>query len=152
MRTWLFAWNPTKYRWDEDKFGYNEMRSEISQIGCAYDHWSCGNNRSIEKGDRIFLICLGTKDRGIVASGYAQSGVFEGTHWDESKIAAGIKARRVYVRFDKILNIDAGEKLPYEILKEIDGNYKWSTQISGVSFPHETAAILEKYWKSYGTC
>ncbi len=149
MKTWLFVWNPQYYVWNDRLYGYNELRSDLLQTGHAYDKWSCGVNKSISKGDRIFLIRLGIKARGIVASGYAESCVFEGQHWDEEKAVAGKKARRIYICFDKILNIDAGEILPYETLQQIDQHYHWSSQASGVSIPEDTAERLEKYWRAY---
>lgn len=151
MKTWLFIWNPKNYKWDDPLFGYNELRNDISHIGYAFDKWSCGMNKSIVKGDRIFLIRLGTKNRGIVASGYAETGVFEGTHWDIKKAAAEIPARRIYIRFDKILNIDAGEYLPYEKLQYLDHHFHWTPQGSGVTIPNDTAERLEIHWKTYRT-
>lgn len=149
MKTWLFIWNPNNYKWDDKTYGYNELRNDISQLGYAYGKWSSGINKSIRKGDRVFLIRLGTKDRGIVASGYAETMVFEGTHWDEKRAETGKKARRIYIRFDKILNIDAGEYLPYEKLQYIDHHYHWSPQGSGVSIPDDTVSRLEIHWKTY---
>ncbi len=147
MKTWLFTWNPNNWQWDTTVDGYNELRKEISQIGFTIAKWSCGINKSIEMGDRIFLIRLGTKDRGIVASGYAETKVFKGTHWNKDKAAEGLETRRIYIRFDRILNIDAGEYLPYEKLIEIDKEYHWSPQASGVNIPIKTAEKLEKAWK-----
>lgn len=72
--------------------------------------------------------------------------MFEGTHWNFGKAEAGIAARRVYIRFDKILDIDAGECLPYETLLKIDPKYHWSPQASGVSIPVDTARFLDEYW------
>lgn len=149
MKTWLFIWNPKNYAWDSPLNGYNELRQEISQVGAAYSKWSCGVNKSICKGDRIFLIQLGTKNRGIVASGYAETSVFEAKHWDETKAADGKTARSVYIRFDKILDIDNGERLAYDQLKYISHSYHWSPQASGVSIPEDTAARVELHWKTH---
>ena len=146
MKTWLFTWNPNNWTWDDGFYGYNELRSDISQVGCAMTKWSCGVNKSICPGDRIFLIRLGTASRGIVASGYAETPVFEGTHWDAEKARQGKTCRRIYIRFDKILNVDAGECLPYEQLRAIDPAYHWSPQASGVLIPTETANNLEYLW------
>lgn len=149
MKTWLFIWNPKNWEWTDLNDGYNELRNDIKQIGYGFLKWSCGINKSICKGDRIFIIRLGTANRGIVASGYAESNVFEGTHWNVEKQAAGKRARRVYIRVDKILDIDAGECLPYEKLQYIDRHYHWSPQASGVSIPDETANRIELHWKTY---
>ena len=124
MKSWLFVWNPKHFKWDDQIYGYNELRNDISRIGYAYGKWSCGVNKSICKGDRVFLIRLGTKTRGIVASGFAETGVFEGTHWNNKEAELEKKARRIYLRFDKILDIDAGEYLPYEKLQSLDHHYR----------------------------
>ena len=148
MKTWLFVWNPNNWKWDGTVDGYNELRMEIAQVGCTYAKWSCGITKSIQKGDRIFLIRLGAASRGIVASGYAQTGVFEGTHWDSEKAAMVKKARRIYICYDKILDIDRGEVLPYETLVGLNPSYHWSPQSSGVSVPEETAERIEAIWKT----
>lgn len=80
MKTWLFTWNRDRWPWDDKLSGYKELISNIHQIGHAYTVWTCGVNKSIQPGDRIFLIKLGSKPKGIVASGTAISPVFEGTH------------------------------------------------------------------------
>ena len=82
MKTWLFTWNRDRWPWDDKLYGYKELISNIQQIGHAYAVWTCGVNKSIQPGDRIFLIKLGSKPKGIVASGTAISPVFEGNHWD----------------------------------------------------------------------
>ena len=146
-KTWLLTWNPKLWPWDDTLTGYNEMRNEIKEIGVSYSKWTCGINKSIKKGDRIFLIKLGVNPRGMVASGYAESDVFEGTHWDNNKIAEGKKARRIYIRFDKILNIDDNEILHYDKLLEISGKYNWSPMCSGVSIDESVAMLLEDFWK-----
>lgn len=104
MRTWLFTWNVDRWAWNDSINGYKELIADIEQVGHAYCKWTCGVNKSIEKGDRIFMIKLGSAPKGIVASGYAVTGVFEGTHWDEEKKQAGKKAKRIFVDFDKIKN------------------------------------------------
>ena len=149
MKTWLFIWNPSNWSWDSPTGGYNELRREIAQVGEAYGKWSCGVNKSICKGDRIFLIQLGTKNKGIVASGFAETAVFESIHWDPAKAAAGKTTRNIYIRFDKILDIDKGDRLSYDQLQYIDHNYHWSPQASGVSIPENTANKVELHWKTH---
>ena len=131
---------PQSLQVDDQTYGYNELRLDISQRGYAFGKWSCGVNKSISKGDRIFLIRLGVKAREIVASGVAETGVFEGTHWNSHKAAEGLVTRRIYIRFDIIHNIDADEFLPYEKLQYIDHHFHWSPQGSGVSIPDDIAA------------
>lgn len=60
-------------------------------VGKAFSKWTCGVNKSIKAGDRVFLIKLGLEPKGIVASGIAITDVFEGTHWDDEKATEGKK-------------------------------------------------------------
>ena len=148
MKTWLFTWNPDRWAWDDDITGYKEMKNDIDEVGFAYGKWSCGVNKSIVEGDRIFLIRLGRKERGIVASGYAASGVLEGIHWDIDKRAEGKKARRIYIKFDHIID-DMDKILKYDDLKIISDTMAWSAQASGISIPDDVAEKLEIEWKKY---
>lgn len=123
------------------------MMREVSSCGISYCKWTCGTTKSILPGDRIFLIRLGKAPKGMVASGKAITGVFEGTHWDPEKAIAGKKARRVYIAFDKILpeyNI-----LKMEELKNISSEMYWSSQSSGVSIPPAVAERLETFWEEF---
>ncbi len=148
MKTWLFTWNPRLWAWDNPLTGYKEMRNEVETAGFSYSKWTCGTNKSILPGDRIFLIRLGMEPRGIIASGYALTPVFEGTHWNPEKREAGCKARRIYIRFDKILDVDRGI-LEMDDLKRISETMCWSAQSSGISIPDDTATKLEQIWKDY---
>lgn len=147
MRTWLFTWNPNRWGWDDLYNGYEEMICQISQTGRAYATWSCGSNKSILEGDRIFLIRLGLEPRGIVASGFAASSVFEGPHWDVKRAKEGDICRRIYVRFDKILNPSIDPILSIEDLKLISPTFCWSSQSSGIRIPNEIAELIENNWK-----
>ena len=148
MRTWLITWNVERWPWDDDIFGYKEMKAEISHIGHAYGKWTCGVNKSIQKGDRIFMIKLGSAPKGIVASGYALSEVFEGIHWDIAKRCEGKKARRIYIDFDKLLDYEIDSILTYDELKEISSTYNWSTQSSGIEIPESIANSIEEKWRT----
>lgn len=148
MKTWLFTWNPSRWTWDDKFDGYLEMKNQIAQTGASFRTWSCGNNKSIKKGDRIFLIRLGVEPRGIMASGYAATDVFEGPHWDAQKEALGIKCRRLFIEFDKIQDPLSENILPMDTLMEINPKYKWSSQTSGIEIPEHIAEEVEKTWKS----
>lgn len=149
MKTWLFTWNKERWAWDNSLNGYKELISDIEQVGYSFCKWTCGVNKSIKKGDRIFLIKLGKEPRGIVASGYAATEVFEGTHWDPDKIKINKKARRVFVSFDKIIDFETDSILEYEKLKCISTEYHWSSQASGIEIPKLVADKVEEAWKAY---
>lgn len=145
MKTWLFTWNPKRWRWDDKYDGYLEMKSQISQAGRSFATWSCGSNKSIQVGDRIFLIRLGEEPRGIMASGYAATGVFEGPHWENSRALKGERSKRIFVEFDKILN-SLEQILSIDELKQIDSAFCWSSQSSGIRIPDAIAEEVEKTW------
>lgn len=148
MKTWLFTWNPSRWPWDDKYRGYKEMKNQIQQVGSSFFTWSCGNNKSIQKGDRIFLIRLGVEPRGIMASGYAATGVFEGPHWDYEKEAAGIKCRRIFIEFDRIQDPLTENIILMDKLIEISPKYKWSSQTSGIEIPPHIADEVERAWKN----
>ena len=149
MNTWLFIWNPKLYAWDGWLDSCTELKSDLEQCGIAYLKWTCGVNKSIHTGDRIFLIRLGEEPRGIVASGHAASDVFEGIHWDLSKRKSGQKARRVYIKLDKIIDHKSGQVLTYAELEKLSTQYCWSPRCSGVSIPKNVADALEQKWVEY---
>jgi hypothetical protein len=148
MNTWLLSWNADKWAWDDPLNGYEELINDISQVGHAYCKWTCGVNKSIKVGDRIFLIKLGSSPKGIVASGYAATEVFEGTHWDLSK-RSNKKAKRIFVDFDKIRNYTKEDILLFCQLHEISSSFHWSIQCSGITIPEGICAPLETAWSDF---
>lgn len=126
------------------------MKSQINQTGRSFRTWSCGNNKSIKKGDRIFLIRLGVEPKGIVASGYAATDVFEGPHWDDKKDLLGMRCRRIFIEFDKIQDPMAEDIILMAKLMEIHPKYKWSSQMSGIEIPDHIANEVETIWKNIG--
>lgn len=148
MNTWLLTWNPNRWPWDFPVYDRREASWETENYGFSFIKWTCGVNKSIKTGDRVFLIKLGAEPRGIIASGKAVTDVFSGTHYDEEKAAQGIKANRIYVKFDKVIG-DDNKILPMEQLIEISDTQKWSSQSSGISIDPETAEKLEEVWAKY---
>ena len=146
MKTWLFTWNPKLWRWDDKYYGHLELKHQIAQVGRAFATWSCGRNRSIKAGDRIFLIRLGVDPRGIVASGIAATDVFEGPHWDREKMAKGEVCRRIYIEFDKILDAESESILPIDFLNTRFPGVRWCSQCSGIAIPSDVSKELDAIW------
>lgn len=146
MKTWLLTWNPKKFPWNDPVQSFEELRVEIEQIGYTFLKWTVGVNKSIKKGDRIFLMRLGIEPKGIIASGHAITPVFEGTHWDESRRQIGRKARRIYIKLDKMEDFSKGSLVHLTELQTISSRFKWTAQSSGVEIPTQTAEILEHLW------
>ena len=148
MRSWLLTWNPKRWHWDDRYDGYWEMRHQIEQVGKAYFTWSCGMNKSIRAGDRFFLIRLGEDPRGIVASGFAATDVFEGPHWDPIRAANGDNCRRIYIEFDIILDAENEPIIPIEFLKTCFPEVCWSSQTSGIEIPSRVVDEIEQIWEA----
>ena len=127
MPTFLLTWNPAV--WD----------GEITDPS----DWSCGNNKRIKAGDRLFLIRQGAEPRGMVASGKSLSDVFED---DEG-------TRRVRMGIDILLEAETEEIYPRSELvrlnEGLDEPMNWSAQISGTRIPDAVAARLEAGWREF---
>lgn len=140
MKTYLFTWNPKKWQWTN----LSEAIIETNSTGKYFDIWSCGVNKSIKKGDRIFLIKLGENPKGIIGSGFSISNVFQTAHWDDNLAAQGKQANRIEIEFDTlsenpIITID-------ELKESFSENQTWLPQASGIQINKEIVFELEKLW------
>ncbi len=142
MKTHLLSWNPDKWNWTD----IEESIQELNETGVFQDSWSCGTNKSIEPNDRLFLIRLGGKEpKGICASGYAASDVYQDDHWSGEP---NKKANYVRFEYDVLLNPETEEVLSMEYLKTNKklAEQHWSTQNSGIKIRSNVAEELEKVW------
>lgn len=125
--TFLLTWNPAVWN------------GEITNPS----DWSCGNNKRIKAGDRLFLIRQGSEPRGMVASGSALTDVFED---DEG-------TRRVRMGIDTLLEAETDEIYSRDALVELNEGLgepmNWSAQISGTRIPDAVAARLEAGWLEF---
>ena len=143
MNTYLLSWNPDKWDWID----INNSISELKNTGIYRDSWSCGMNKSIKSNDRLFLIRLGKEPRGICASGYAISNVFQGEHWsgEPNKIS-----NYITIEYDIIINPKEERILEMDILKNgILEEQHWSTQTSGIRIKPNVANELERVWFNF---
>lgn len=149
MATYLFSWNPDRFRWDS----LTEDTAAVKSGRVLEWAWSCGNTRDIRPGDRAFIIKLGRENpKGIFASGVVISPPYEDTHWDEEKASRGKTALFVKVRIDVLLNPYEDEILAYSILESppFDKMY-WSIRKSGARIPDEIADELERVWSKFAS-
>lgn len=145
MATYLLTWNQARWEW-KDLDRYIE---EIKKHGYADDTWSCGITKKICPDDRVFLIKLGAEPRGIIASGWAVSEVYEDQHWDRRARAKGKTALYIDVHFDMILDPQK-EIFPRAWLdKGIYAKMHWEPQASGVTIPDDVAEQLERDWAQF---
>ena len=85
--------------------------------------------------------------RGIFASGWATSDVYQQEHWDEAEARKGKLALYVPIRLYVLLDSDSEEILSRSMLKEgsLSGG-PWDARTGGVEIPGEIAAELEREW------
>ena len=145
MSTYLFTWNPEHWNW-------SYLQDNIKQVkdnGYCSEPWSSGVTKKIRPGDRAFLMQLGNKNRGIFASGWVTSKVYEASHWDDEKNKKGKVALYVDIDWDTLL--DPKEKIfSRELLNSaIYSKMHWEPQASGVTIPEDVAEQLEKDWASF---
>lgn len=142
MSTYLITWNPNRWEWD--------MQEDIAAFrarGFFDSRWSCGRTKSIEVGDRLFLLRQGREPRGIVASGVAKSEPYLDEHWDDNR---SDKALYVKARFDSLLDPDKDGVLSlFQLQGGALGAVNWQTQSSGISISPEASAELEQRWRAF---
>lgn len=144
MKTYLFVWNPKRWTWET-------LEQDIEQVdltGKCSQRWSCGNTKSIQPGDRIFLAKVGTKPKGIIGAGFATTEPFAERHWsDENK-----KAFYIDIDFEVLLNPDSEPILNFDILKTDNfSQQNWTPQASGISIKPELVDELEAIWFDFLT-
>jgi hypothetical protein len=145
--TYLLTFNPEKaYKWED----LQDCIDDVRDHGFYATAWSCGRNRRITAGDRVFMMRQGHgsgERRGIFASGWATSDVYEQEHWDASEARRGKLALYVPIRLDVLLDSDSEPILSRSVLREdpLAGG-PWDARTGGVAIPDEIAAELEKEW------
>jgi len=144
MKTYLLLWNPEKWDW-------KTLEQDIRQVdltGRCSQSWSCGNTKSIQAGDRVFLLKVRTEPKGIIASGFATSIPYTGAHWE----IKDKNALHIGVEFDVLLNPD---KEPILMLDRLNaGNLatqNWTPQSSGTSIDPALVDELEALWFEFLT-
>jgi 5-methylcytosine-specific restriction enzyme A len=146
MSTYLLTWSPKKWQWKDLPKRINEIKKK----GYCVTEWSCGNNKSIAKGDRVFLLRQGEEPRGIVGAGWAESDSFEEVHWRKEKAQIGRTTMYVMVRWDALLHPETESILPREWLNdEVLSRVNWNTQISGITIWPDVAEVLEERWSDF---
>lgn len=145
--TYLLTFNPEKaYKWEDLRDCIDDVRDH----GFYATAWSCGRNRRITAGDRVFMMRQGHgsgERRGVFASGWATSGVYQQEHWDLAEARRGKLALYVPIRLDVLLDSDSEPILSRSVLREdpLAGG-PWDARTGGVAIPAEIAAELEKEW------
>lgn len=145
MATFLLVWNPEQWHWWDDLGDSFKRRGRY-----WYGGWSTGRNKSIRRGDRVFLSRVGREPRGIVASGYSTSEVYPFRHWQAEKRKTGAKGLYIDVKFDTLLNPSREAILDRSQLEQgVLRSMNWSPRVSGVQISPPVAAALERVWSRF---
>ncbi len=142
MSTYLFAWNPKRWTWDD----LDGQIEQVGLVGHTDDRWSSGNTKQLPVGSRFFLIRLGVEPKGIIGSGLTLSEPEYGPHWDDKKAANGGETLYCDIRFD-YLSEDVLVTW-HELQAPPFSSFRWGVQASGISIPDPIAEALEELWQS----
>jgi 5-methylcytosine-specific restriction protein A len=139
---YLFAWNPANWSFDE----LDEKVNEIKTTGKTTVIWSIQSFKKVKVGDRAFIVQIGTKVRGIFASGYVISKPALLPHWSQD----GTLVNRVTIELDVLINPRINEIFNINdfntgILKK----QHWTPQSSGIQIKNEVTGELERRWFTF---
>lgn len=138
--SWLLTWNPSKWDWKD----FDEtVRTTKSGMACCIGR-SCSNT-NIEIGDRIFMMKLGEKPRGIFATGYIVSESWEDDNYDDKKTS---KLRYVDILLTKVIDYQNDKILLQDDLKALFPKQHWSPQNSGIKIKGDIVHNLIEKWES----
>lgn len=123
------------------------LKKAIVRNGVAKYGWSCGNNKSIQPGARVFLVRVGKEPKGIVASGRATSRPYRDRHWEDKRR----RALYIDVEWDNVLDPESEEILTIGRLTRLTPGreYLWTPRISGIRIPDDIVPRLEQLWKNH---
>jgi len=139
MKAYLFGWNPIKFAWDD----LDEDVKRVSAGEKLEDNWSVVSHKTIQPGDRAYIVRVGQEPKGIFASGYITSEPY-------LALRKGRTYYRIAITFDILLNPDKEPILTLDILKT--GNLAaqtWTPQASGISIKPELVDELEGVWLDF---
>jgi hypothetical protein len=139
MKAYLFGWNPIKFKWED----MDDDITTLAQTGKLEDNWSVVSHKTIQPGDRAYIMRLGVEPKGIFASGYIAS---------EPYLASrkGRIYHRITIAMDVLLNPDKQPILTLDILKT--GNLAaqtWTPQASGISIRPGLVDEFEGVWLDF---
>jgi 5-methylcytosine-specific restriction enzyme A len=143
---YLLTWNPKSWQWSE-----LEQRVAATDDGQPVEEpWSCGRNRHVEPGSRVFLLRQGLEPKGIIGSGLTLTAPEFGKHWQPERAEQGHQALYVSVLFDRLLNPEMGdEPLPLSALRRGKlATVHWDTHASGIRIKTGVDE-LERLWEEH---
>jgi 5-methylcytosine-specific restriction protein A len=160
MATYLLTWNPSESSVAELVAAW---RRQCDGKGSQPENWSCGSNKSIPVGARVFLHRQAVEPRGIVAAGWVTRQSYQGKHWDKVRARKGVKANYVDWRLDAVCGGfgDDDEDGPVTIsplpvhaitAAPIGTEVHWDNiPGSGIRIPDAAAKEIERLWAKHAS-
>ncbi len=142
---YLLTWNAAKWPWHSLAKTADSVRMGVQ----VPDRWNCSKTKSIIIGDRVFILKQGAEPRGIMASGWATTAVFQDLHWDEQRAAQGYFTNYINFAYDRLLDPQRESILEREYLKHTPGlsQFHWDTRSSGIRIGTAVLPQLETAWQ-----
>ena len=139
MRAYLFGWNPIKFKWEN----IDDDIKTLKQAGTLEDNWSVVSHKTIQPGDRAYIVRVAVEPKGIFASGTVISAPYPA-------VRSGRSYFRTNIALDILLNPDKERILSLDILKT--GNLAaqmWTPQASGIAIRPQFVEDLEGVWLNF---
>jgi hypothetical protein len=144
----LLTWKPTP----ENEENSKELKKTAANLRRKRQpeewQWSCGRNKHIDVGSRVFLLRQGKYKPGIVASGWVTEQSKEDERWDDSKR----KTCYVWVESESEEMVDPFPEgvLPRaKLMGSILSHALLNSRIDGVTVPLEYSEKLEWEWRKH---
>ena len=142
MKTFLLAWNPKYLVWDE----IESQIDEIEQSGNSIIRWSIRSHKQVKLGDRVFLMRLGKKPKGIIGSGYVVKLPFLEPHWNRKDEMVP----RILIKFEVLINSEKDTILSLNKLNQGKlSKVNWTPHFSGIEIKPEFTEELEDIWSNF---
>lgn len=136
MEYYLLTLNIEYFKWEEAPVRtYNGIETK---------RWSCGRNKQIKSGDRVFFLKQGQGERGIFAQGEVKCAVYQEEHWN----IKNQEANYVDVEVKEEVSYDSEYFMTREYLIRMFEEVNWSPMSGGVGLDIEVGEYL---WEIFGT-
>lgn len=136
MDAYIYAWNPSKWKWIDLAYSVSIVNSGEKYYG----QWSCGRSRKPSPGDIFLLMKLGTDlsgvEKGVVGCGKILSNPEIIEHWDESQRNDGKAVLSTSVLFYALSDRPL---ITHDELSSRFPQVHWTPQQSGISIELEVA-------------
>lgn len=140
---YFLLWNPDIDFWELPASGKPSYGKCVEKIRRGRDvgwTWSAGNTKSIQPGDRLYLLRTG-RDHGLVGSGVAMTKPYPETARGDSRWVLD-------VRFDTL--VFPNDRIPKTKLQQLFPEVKWNQLYAcGIGVPDAVLGPLERTWQRH---